>query len=410
MKGKMKKGSWLGLFSLILCFVGFMVSNGAEAAEETTKVMIHRIAFSGESASDVSFNNNGQAIKEEDLMGGRPLEGATFCVYDVSARFYELTEAGTAPQEAQKKISEEADQAVEKNEISQYKKVAEDKTGKDGIVTFELATYHSGTTGKVYLFMETGVPDHVPYKSSNIVVGLPYADIGSDNILHLYPKNQLQIRRPFFYKYGRESTNPAEDKKLAGAEFRVSKEMNGKTYYLHKDMYNNNNAWVEDENDAGILTVISDQNGLVELGDYILPAGIYYFEETKAPAGYEITNESRRVQVEIPANFNQPITVTVGSTTSSMNESKVINIKTPNIPPEEPNEPNEPGEPGQPGVPDGPSPRLPSTAGGTTTPASTRKLPQTGTQQAIGLALLGVLILVTVAGILIKRYQTKGEK
>lgn len=397
MEGKMKN-SWVGLFSLLLCLIGVVFSSNAEAAEETTKVMIHRIVFSEEQNTDISFNNNGQAIKEE-LMGGHPLEGATFSVYDVSNRFYELTDTGMGQQEAQKKISDEADQAVEKNEISKYTKVAENRTGKDGIVTFELANYHSGSLGKVYLFMETSVPEQVTYKASNIVVGLPYVAIGSDNILHLYPKNQLQIRQPFFYKYGRQSTNPAEDQKLAGAEFRVYKELAGKTYYLHKDKYNNSNAWVEDETDEGILQVVSDQNGLVELGDYILPAGIYFFEETKAPEGYEITDESRSVKVEIPANFNEPISVTVGSISSSMNESKVINLKKPVVPPDEPDERDEPTRS-----------RLPSTTGTALTNSPTRNLPQTGMQQAIGLVLLGVFILAIVVGSLMKRYQTKGEK
>lgn len=395
MEGKMKS-SWLGLFSLLLCLVGVIFSSTAEAAEETTKVMIHRIVFSGEQNADSAFNNNGQAIKEEELLGGRPLESATFSVYDVSSRFYELTDTGLEKQEAQKKISEEADQAAEKNELSNYTKVAENQTGKDGIVTFELANYHSGSLGKVYLFMETSVPEQVAYKASNIVVGLPYAAIGSDNILHLYPKNQLQFRRPFFYKYGRQSTDPAEDQKLAGAEFRVYKELAGKTYYLHKDKYNNNNAWVEDETDEGILQVVSDQNGLVELAEYILPAGTYFFEETKAPEGYEITADSRKVKIEIPASFSEPIRVTVGSISSSMNESKVINLKKTDVPPAEPNEP------------DGPTTgRLPSTAGTSSVSKAARNLPQTGMQQAGSLILLGVILVILAVSIIRKRNHTE---
>lgn len=371
----MKKISCIGLFLLLLCFSSFLISSNTQAAEETTKIMIHRILFSEEPSSEASLEKDGQAIGNEDLRGGQPLAGATFSVYDVSTRFYDLTKTGIAEQEAQKKISEEADQAVEVAELNQkYTKVAEDQTGKDGIVTFDLATYHSGDQGKVYLFMETKIPAQASHKTSNLVIGLPNNAIGKDNILHLYAKNQPQIRRPFFYKYGRDSSK--DDKKLAGAEFCVYKETDGRTYYLHKEKYNNQNAWVEDKNDQGILRITSDTNGLVALGDYILPPGIYFFEETKAPEGYEITSESKKVKIEIPESFTQPIKVTVGDTTSSINDAKVINIKKTEVPPD---------------VPKG-------------------KLPTTNEQQSIGWTLLGILILVSATGLLIKRSRTKEEK
>lgn len=382
------------MFSLIL-------PNQGWAAEDTTTVVIHRIVFPGDDPSEVAIENNGQII-EEELLGGRPLADATFSVYDVSDRFYQLTADSLTYLEAQKKISEEADQAFENDRLEQdFTKVAEQQTGEDGTATFNLTTYHKGDSGKIYLFMETKVPDTISHKASNLVVMLPYNTNNSDKTLHLYPKNHQPVRKPYFYKHGETSTGTDEGA-LAGARFRLYKEVENEKYYLHKDIYNNGNTWVNEE-ESGILTMISGSDGLVHTGEHYLTPGTYYFEETKAPNGYEITEAAKKIPVIIPTNTSDKITIQIDGKNLLMDDAIVFNTK-------EPDEPNEPDEPSNPDEPSDPPTRtrLPSTSGKTPT---TNKLPQTGSRTSHYLIVSGILIVVLVSVIvLINNKKTKEEK
>ncbi|WP_314577245.1 pilin N-terminal domain-containing protein [Enterococcus gilvus] len=409
MEGKMKKIRGLGLVALVISLFGLLQPQRAQA-EETTTITLHRIVFPEEEASDVAANQ-----------GGRPLKDAKFGVYDVSERFYEIVDTGKSYQEAQKQISEEADQAVESGKISQlYTKAAEDQlTKEDGKASFVLSTYHSGTVGKVYLFIEKSVPAGVAYRASNLVVGLPQENAAGEEV-HLYLKNHLIVRKPYFYKYGQDATGKDEGA-LAGAEFQLYKLVKDKKYYLHEAPFNNGNKWVA-SGEAEIKTFISDKLGKVSLGDQALTPGTYYFEEIKAPEGFEITEQAKKIQVLIPANTEEAIQIMIDNKTFTMDQAKVRNTRpekptTPTEPtePSEPTEPTEPTIPSEEPVPTSPDPpsgngnRLPSTLGASST-TSTKRLPQTGMLNQPIMILAGAVVLLLIGFVIYKRNQPEEEK
>ncbi|WP_146622316.1 pilin N-terminal domain-containing protein [Enterococcus florum] len=390
----MKRVSGIGLIALLICFFCGSFSQQVHAVETTT-ITLHRVLFTGEEAE--AFDNQ----------GGRPLKDVKLGAYDVSEKFYQLVNEGKTPQQAQKAISEAATEAVENDGLNKsFTKAAEDQlTKEDGTVTYVLPTYHSGTLGKVYLFVEKSVPNGVNYQAGNLVVGLPQAESMVDDVVHLYFKNQLVVRKPYFHKYGQDATGKDEGV-LAGAEFQLYKLVNNEKYYLQEEPFNNGNQWVP-SGEAGIVTFISDRTGKVSTGEYALAPGTYYFEETKAPSGYEITEQAKKIQVDIPSNSTEKITVTIDDKGILMEEAKVFNRKTTEPPGS--SEPEEPEEPTTPSLPSTGGNRLPSTAGGTST-SSTKSLPRTGTRNQPLLIIFGGILLIGFTWILYKRNQPEEEK
>ncbi len=90
-------------------------------------------------------------------------------------------------------------------------------------------------------------------------------------------------------KYDKDSTGT----KLAGAEFILYKEENGAKSYYQRDETNKKVSWVTAETDA--TKYETDDQGAARFTG--LAAGTYYLKEIKAPAGYNLVKEAKKVEI-----------------------------------------------------------------------------------------------------------------
>lgn len=111
------------------------------------------------------------------------------------------------------------------------------------------------------------------------------------------------------HKYTRNSTN--EEVALSGAKF-VLYRMDGGTKEYATLTNGRIVGWVTDKNSATTLETFSEGNILIEG----LNAGIYYLEETEAPAGYN--------------KLTEPIEVEINATTSITSGSETVQYKNSN--------------------------------------------------------------------------------
>lgn len=364
----------MGVLAVIL-FMAAGVSATPVKADTTMTVMLHKVLLD-ENDTATQYDNQGTelTINESAL-----LNGAGFTVYDVTT----LVKAGTTEKELYQLNETYGASYFEEKGL----KVATEITGTTGIkglATFELPVQSNGQHAK-YLIIETTHPEIAKLEISQpIFLNFPLASSVA-NPIHLYPKNYQYVRDPYFYKHGKDSQGK-DLGVLAGASFRLYKlDANGRKRYLHEDKLDNNNQWVDVTNPK-VTIITSDKNGLVTTGGHWLPVGEYYFEEVTAPEGYEITDEALRVKVTVPADSNQPVTITVAGKTSTMPEAVVDNLKV-DLPQTSGNEPPKP------------SGKLPTTLGGL--------LPTTGERLVSYIALGGGLFCLVL---LVQRKRQHNHK
>lgn len=388
----------MGLGLIFSIIIGFLPQPVA-AESEATNVILHKIIYP-ENTPAKEIANEGKEVVDESLMGGRPLGGAEFSLFDVTERFYFLT--GAASQsislaEAQKKIGEEAKSAKEDNQLEQLfgQPIKKAVTDNEGIASFQLTKQTSDGRGKVYLFVETKVPEVVHTSAMNMVLILPLVQEDGTawtEPIHLYPKNTEYVRDPYFYKHGKNA-NGEDSGPLAGAIFRLYKLVENEKYYLHENTYNNGNTWVK-AGDDGITEFTSAADGKVSTGEHHLPAGTYYFEEVKAPTGYTITDEAKKIQLDIPADPNEQVTIIVNGEKVPMGQAIIYNNKRPGLPNTDgPDEPTP--TPDKPSTPSTPGKNIPN-------------LPSTGEVRSGVISVIGLGIIL--GSLMIYKRKTGGEK
>lgn len=211
------------------------------------------------------------------------------------------------------------------------------------------------------------------------------------NELTLETKPVRIQRSVYFYKYAAKIGVP-----LQGAVFALHR--------LDQQYLTQNGGWqrtTKPLDNQNVLKVVSDAQGLVLLKDVPLPSGRYVFEELKAPDGYQITQQSRQINVVIPQSYADAVTVNgvmlhplianhVQNAVVGSKALRVYNAVVPMTPnkTEVPETLPETGSPVEPGMP-------PETG----TPTQTNQmLPQTGNVKLrlglLGVALMGVTLLV----------------
>ncbi|AQP53733.1 hypothetical protein CBF34_10645 [Vagococcus penaei] len=164
----------------------------AQAAEETVTVNLHKRVFeNGESLkTPYPKQNTGEEMAD---FGGKPLNGVTFEVYDVSSEYTKLL-ATNDDKQATAKIVADAKAA---SYAPSYATKVGDKvvTAGEGVATFTDLPMKKDGGYASYLFVETNSPSNVSEKAAPIVLTLPVYKGNTETVntmIHLYPKNEKQ--------------------------------------------------------------------------------------------------------------------------------------------------------------------------------------------------------------------------
>ena len=108
---------------------------------------------------------------------------------------------------------------------------------------------------------------------------------------------------------------------LAGAKFKLYKEVNGVKNYVIVDESNKVTGWTTDEEAASVFT--TPDNGSFTISG--LDADTYYLEEVEAPAGYNKLAEP--VKVTITATINENTNVGTATVTYGENSTGTVKIE-----------------------------------------------------------------------------------
>ncbi|MDT2809065.1 SpaH/EbpB family LPXTG-anchored major pilin [Enterococcus asini] len=316
-----KKSNWrtiLATLIMVLPFVlGFGASNGiqASAAEGDATITIHKkkmLSLPGD------IQNTGD-LMDEQFGDYEPLPGVTFTIYDVTEEFYEAY-TGEATQQ-------DALDAVKDLDPTTLTKVDSGVTDKDGELPFLNIPKKSGDQDAVYLIVET--PKDGVTVASNMVVAFPVYQMNEDGTytekelsdIHLYPKNvvttdgALQVTKK----------GTAEGELLNGAEFVISRVVDGETQYI-SDAKDGLYTWTPNKDEAQKfitgndytigedgITSTTGEKGILNVSG--LEVGDYTLIETKAPDNAGL----------IASETEKPFTVTESTTTDAPVEVPVNN-------------------------------------------------------------------------------------
>lgn len=180
-------------------------------------------------------------------------------------------------------------------------------TDQSGKATWNVESVRNGKAA-VYLFTEVGELDKqnsVETFSQPIVLFLPVIDKATGHEmseLDIYPKPISYSSIPYFFKYGKKQIGT--EFRLSGATFVLSRMRNGEKEYWAARQPTNLliSHWVKSKaplQDNDVRKFVSDDAGLVSLGNYLLPIGEYEFEELETVSGYLISPEAEHIQVQV---------------------------------------------------------------------------------------------------------------
>ena len=108
---------------------------------------------------------------------------------------------------------------------------------------------------------------------------------------------------------------------LAGAKFKLYKEVNGVKNYVIVDESNKVTGWTTDEEAASVFT--TPDNGSFTISG--LDADTYYLEEVEAPAGYN--KLAAPVKVKITASIDETTNVGTATVTYGENSTGIVKIE-----------------------------------------------------------------------------------
>lgn len=217
--------------------------------------------------------------KMEDF-GGKPLAGAEFEAYDVTATYWTTYDKATGTDADKTKAAEDAVEALIVEDLTAVATFG--PTDSKGEASRNLATKSDGRNA-IYLFHETVSPAGVVQsKSVDFILGLPVYDEGTDNVkdeVHVYPKNEVKAVTFEFTKYGVGEEGSAT--KLPRANFILKDE---------NDNYYDDEAFGSEEADAEIIS--SDPAGLVTVAGLTLNPGTYEFYEVNSTVSTDGSEEA----------------------------------------------------------------------------------------------------------------------
>ncbi len=278
---------WLGLLLGITLSTAFYPGHQARAADDVTITLHHQPGIQATTAGR-----------------GQPAT-ARFAVYDLTPVYVQARQRGQSITTIQKQLATKDTTAmaayVQKHELN---KVTTVMTNASGTADFTV----SSLNGRAYVVVqETSGNDPnnaltVNEMSMPITFSLPLKD--NQTHVDLYTKAVRVQRAVYFYKYARGIDETAP---LAGAKFAIKHVDSGKTTYLTATGQFVTSA--HPLTDTRVLKLTSAKTGLVLLADVPLAAGKYVAIELKAPSGYRITTEAKRINVVIPSSATKNVTV-----------------------------------------------------------------------------------------------------
>ncbi|MDT2757008.1 pilin N-terminal domain-containing protein [Enterococcus asini] len=299
--------------------------------EEVTVVLHKRLFRDIQAPKENLYINDGLLIDANDENGSLlketfGLNGANFTIYDATS-FYQ--NSGMADETFVQKYSQELSrkEALALIKDKQFAKISNIQTKndwnssiggtrEDGIARVNLPS----ASKRAYLFIEesndatSSVNVDLEKTALPMMLLLPqYHPVNGDTLseIHLYPKNVVYVRNPYFFKYGKDKETGTEAP-LAGTKFVLYQvnDQGEKQYLTQKTSENLQNEWLISNNpvtDSGLEVFSSDKDGLVTLNERFLPAGEYYFEEIQTVSGYQIDSATKAIKVEIPQSWHDEV-------------------------------------------------------------------------------------------------------
>lgn len=324
-----KKSNWrtiLATLIMVLPFVlGFGASNGiqASAAEGDATITIHKkkmLSLPGD------IQNTGD-LMDEQFGDYEPLPGVTFTIYDVTEEFYEAY-TGEATQQ-------DALDAVKDLDPTTLTKVDSGVTDKDGELPFSNIPKKSGDQDAVYLIVET--PKDGVTVASNMVVAFPVYQMNEDGTytekelsdIHLYPKNvvttdgALQVTKK----------GTAEGELLNGAEFVISRVVDGETQYI-SDAKDGLYTWTPNKDEAqtfitgnsytvggNAIILTTGSKGVLNVAG--LEVGDYTLIETKAPDNAGMIDDQTKTDFTVTKDTttDAPVALEIKNDTSKVEKT-----------------------------------------------------------------------------------------
>ncbi|MGX7025254.1 SpaH/EbpB family LPXTG-anchored major pilin [Vagococcus hydrophili] len=344
-----KLGKLLSLLVLIFPLLASLTSvTEVSAAEaDAVSVNLHKRVFEKGASGENPYpkQNTGEEMAD---FGGTPLNDVTFEVYDVSAKFIELSGANSAEDATTKIVAD----AKASNYAPDYAtKLDSQKTAGEGVATFANLPIKKDGKFATYLFVETNSPANIKEKAAPIVLTMPVYK-GDTNVIntniHVYPKNEKEAMLE------KDLTEEAK-KKLALT-------INGDTIYnVEKGVpfaYGISALLPWNIADKDFYRVIDTPNeGMKVLVDTVVVEGLekdkdFTIKADTTGRGFilEFNTKSDKVKAlagkRAKISYDAVLTEDAKIDTGLNNEAKV-EIGT-NVKPGEPGTPGEPGEPEKP--------------------------------------------------------------
>lgn len=323
-----------GVILTALSFLFIPLTIVQAQTDDEVEIVLHKRIIRDVDYSQENFEmyeNDGKEVDKKTtdvdvITQTTPLNGAKFHVYDLT-EYYSKANSETAKQFVQTMAGysfQQINTLIEKEEIPLVGTIQTQDEGESngkyggGIGRIRLPR-KSGAQDAVYLFVEqdtdtgSGTDLAKDTLAAPLAVVLPIMDPMNTakelQEIHLYPKNIGYLRDPYFFKYGRTKGTNEEGTPLAGAKFVLYKIEDGEKLYLTADSTKSfNSKWEKAKNDdpltdENIRKYQSKENGLVDTDGLLLAPNTYYFEEVQSVEGYEISEESKKIEVKIPASW-----------------------------------------------------------------------------------------------------------
>lgn len=282
------------LFSVFLLLSVFLQPQLTNAAEGNSQIIFHNLS----EKNDVTYH-----------------------VFDVTEKYSTLTQNGHSDDTAKEKIFELGTLAAnEAKPVTSFTTTYDALLQENGIARFTLEN------SKTYLILEHNTEDQTDkIVTMPIILTIPKEGLGQT--YDLYGKPVTYSRNFSFKKISSDKSNGEQF--LGKAAFILSKQINGKTFYLGEQALIGVQHWIESKAEA--KSFVSNEQGEVAF-NIGLTTGTYLVEEIKAPEGYQITEEATSIEVVIPNNYNKEVSIVVGKQAFVTNDARVENNPVKNLP------------------------------------------------------------------------------
>ncbi|MGL5685562.1 MAG: prealbumin-like fold domain-containing protein [Vagococcus fluvialis] len=227
--------------------------------------------------------------------------GTTFSVFGITQKDYEYALSQKLELSSQKTKA-----WIKKNGLPLIKEVW---VGKSNKVVFDLPKYNSEQELMYYVILQN-LPENeengiTSYEAFPSYVSLDEQD---SSYLKIQTKRVSLALNPYFFKY----SSGDNQKPLEKAEFIFYRlnELNEREYLI--DSESNQFSLIKNKDEARKFT--SEKNGLVIMDNNQLIPGTYYFEEVKAPEGFQMTLESKQIELVVSKDMEGQLTMTVKGT------------------------------------------------------------------------------------------------